>query len=40
MILEGEEGEKEDYQVVMLKENDIPGILKLDVRYLDNKSQY
>ncbi len=40
MILEGKEGEQEDYQVIMLKENDIPGILKLDVRYLDNISQY
>ena len=40
MILEGKEGEKEDYQVIMLKENDIPGILKLDVRYLDNISHY
>lgn len=40
MILEGKEGEQEDYQVVMMKENEIPGILKMDVRYLDNQSQY
>lgn len=40
LILEGEEGDKEDYQIVMLKENDIPGILKMDVRYVDNQSQY
>ena len=40
MILEGENTEKEDYQVVMLKENDVAGILKMDVRYIDNRSQY
>ncbi len=40
MILEGEEGRKEDYQMIMLKENEIPGILKVDVRYVDNQSQY
>lgn len=40
LILEGEEGEKDDYQIVMLRENDIPGILKTDVRYVDNQSHY
>lgn len=40
LILEGEEGEKEDYQVVMLKENDVDGLLKTDVRYMDNRSYY
>ena len=40
MILEGETEDKEDYQVVMLAENEIPGILNMDVRYLDNQSQY
>lgn len=40
MILEGESEDKEDYQVVMLEENEIPGILNMDVRYLDNQSQY
>lgn len=40
MILEGEEGDREDYQTVMLKENEIPGILNMDVRYVDNQSQY
>ena len=39
MILEGKE-DKEDYQVIMLKENEIPGVLNMDVRYLDNQSQY
>lgn len=40
LILEGEEGEKEDYQIEMLKENEIAGILKTDVRYVDNVIQY
>lgn len=40
MILEGEEGDREDYQIVMLGENEIPGILNMDVRYVDNQSQY
>lgn len=40
MILEGEEGDKEDYQLIMLKENDIPGILSTDIRYVDNQSHY
>ncbi len=40
LILEGEEGEQEDYQAVMLKENDVEGLLKTDVRYLNNCGQY
>lgn len=40
LILEGEGGEQEDYQTLMLSENDIQGILKLDVRYVDNQTQY
>lgn len=40
MILEGETDDKEDYQIVMLKENEIPGVLNMDVRYVDNQSQY
>ncbi len=40
LIVEGTEGAKEDYQIAMLKENDIPGILKMDVRYMDNRSHY
>ena len=40
LILEGNEGEKDDYQVVMLRENEIPGILKTEVRYVDNQSHY
>lgn len=40
LVLEGVEGEQEDYQIVMLRENDIEGILKTDVRYVDNQSHY
>ncbi len=40
LVLEGAEGEQEDYQIVMLRENDIEGILKTDVRYVDNQSHY
>lgn len=40
LILEGKEGEKEDYQAIMLQENEISGILKTEVRYVDNQSQY
>lgn len=40
LILEGVEGEPEDYQAVMLKENDVEGLLKTDVRYMDNQSHY
>lgn len=40
LILEGTEGEQEDYQIAMLKGNQIPGILETDVRYIDNRSHY
>lgn len=40
LILEGESGEAEDYQLAMLRENDILGILKTRVRYVDGKSHY
>lgn len=40
MILEAETEATEDYRIIMLKENDIPGVLKTDVRYVDNKSHY
>lgn len=40
MILEGETQEQEDYQIIMLKENEISGILNMDVHYVDNQSQY
>ena len=40
MILEGAEGAKDDYQSVMLRENEIPGILKTEVRNVDNCNHY
>lgn len=40
LILEGVENTEEDYQIYMLKENAIPGLLKTDLRYVDNISQY
>lgn len=40
LILDGEEGEQEDYQIVMLRENNIDGLLKTDVRYMDNQPYY
>lgn len=40
LILEGVEKEAEDYQIHMLKENTIPGLLKTEIRYVDNVSQY
>ena len=40
LILEGIEGEQEDYQTMMLKENDIAGLLKTEVRYMDNQIHY
>lgn len=40
LVLTGEEGEKEDYQVVMLQENHIEGVLKTDIRHVDNQIHY
>lgn len=40
LVLEGEEHWQEDYQVAMLQENNIPKILKMEVRYLNNCIQY
>lgn len=39
-VVEGEEQEQEDYQVAMLRENKIPGLLPMHVRYVDNRSNY
>lgn len=36
LILEGGESQREDYQVTMLQENQIPGLLHTDVRFVDN----
>lgn len=40
LILEGAEDEEADYQTYMLAENDISGLLKTDIRYIDNRMQY
>lgn len=40
LILTGEENEEEDFQSMMLQENEIPGLLKTKVRYIDNISHY
>jgi hypothetical protein len=40
LVLEGEEGETEDYQTVMLRENEIPGVLRTDISHLDNQIYY
>lgn len=39
LILE-EENTEEDFQTSMLQENEIPGLLKTSVRYIDNMIQY
>lgn len=40
LILEGNDKDQEDYQIAMLKENKIPGILETHVRYMDDQSHY
>ncbi len=40
MIIEGDGELKVDYQTCMLQENIISGLLKTDIRYVDNKSCY
>lgn len=40
LVLAGEEKDEDDYQILMLKENEIPGVLKTDIRYVDNQSYY
>ena len=40
LILESEEEGKEDYQLTMLKENQIPGVLNTSLRYVDGITQY
>lgn len=40
LIIDGEEMEAEDYQLQMLRENDIPGILPMEVRSIDGNLQY
>lgn len=40
LILEGGEAQREDYQVVMLRENQIPGLLNTDIRFVDNRMNF
>ena len=40
LVVEGQEQENEDYQIAMLQENKIPGLLPMHVRYVDNLSNY
>lgn len=40
MIIEEEEAEKEDYQMEMLRENAILGILPVEVKHIDNTNHY
>ena len=40
LIVEGTEGVPEDYQVAMLRENEIGGLLKTEVRYVDGVGHY
>lgn len=40
LIIEGEEQAEADFQVFMLQENEIPGLLKTSIRYVDNQSHY
>jgi len=39
LTLEGEEV-KDDFQIFMLQENEIPGLLKTSMKYIDGKSHY
>lgn len=40
LILEAEELKPDDYQIMMLRENEIPGIIRTSVRYVDNQKFY
>ena len=40
LVVEGDEEEQEDYQIAMLQENKILGLLPMHVRYVDNRSNY
>lgn len=40
LILEAEELKPDDYQIMMLRENEVPGIIKTSVRYVDNQKFY
>lgn len=40
LILEGEENLEEDFRIFMLQENEIPGLLKTNIKYIDDMSHY
>lgn len=40
LIIEGEDNLEEDFQVFMLQGNEIPGLLKTSIKYIDNLSHY
>lgn len=40
LVIEGEEQGNEDYQIAMLQENKISGLIPMHVRYVDNRSDY
>ena len=40
LVLESEGGREEDFQVWMLRENDIPGLLRIQIKYIDEYTQY
>lgn len=40
LVLESEECCEEDFQVWMLRENEIPGLLKIQIKYIDETTQY
>lgn len=40
LIIEGEEIVNEDFRARMLQENEIPGLLKTDIKYIDNICHY
>ena len=40
LILEGEEQAKEDYQIAMLRANEIPGVLKMRARFVEERIEY
>lgn len=40
LILEGEEEAREDYQIAMLRGNEIPGVLKMRARFVEDRIEY
>ena len=40
LIIEGEDSLEQDFQVFMLQGNEIPGLLKTIIKYIDNMTHY